>query len=132
VAAAGARADRVVACAAPPYHRAVPIYEYLCEECGRISEVMQKMTDPAPRQCPECGSAKIAKLVSRSAFQLKGGGWYADLYASKKEAKGDAAKPAEKKDAAAAPPAKDAAAPAAKEAKPAAAPAAAPAKKEGA
>jgi putative FmdB family regulatory protein len=69
----------------------VPIYEYLCEGCGRISEVMQKLTDPAPRTCPECGSHKIAKLVSRSAFQLTGGGWYADLYASrKKDAKGSA------------------------------------------
>ncbi len=72
----------------------MPIYEYLCEGCGRISEVMQKMSDPPPRTCPECGSRKIAKLVSRSAFQLKGGGWYSDLYASrKKDAKsGDAAK----------------------------------------
>jgi len=72
----------------------VPIYEYLCEGCGLISEVMQKMSDPPPRTCPECGSRKIAKLVSRSAFQLKGGGWYSDLYASsKKDAKtGDAAK----------------------------------------
>jgi putative FmdB family regulatory protein len=67
------------------YHPRVPIYEYLCEACGRISEVMQKMTDPSPKSCPECGSKKIAKLVSRSAFQLKGGGWYADLYSSRKK-----------------------------------------------
>ena len=66
---------------------------------------MQKLTDPAPRTCPECGSHKIAKLVSRAAFQLKGGGWYADLYASrKKDAKPDhegsasTAKPAAKDD----------------------------------
>src|SRR3970282_1655395 len=38
------------------YHPDVPIYEYLCEGCGRISEVMQKVTDPAPKSCPECGS----------------------------------------------------------------------------
>jgi putative FmdB family regulatory protein len=75
----------------------VPIYEYLCEECGRISEVIQKLSDPGPRICTECGSKKIARLVSRSAFQLKGGGWYADLYGSaKKGAKeGDAAPKAE-------------------------------------
>jgi putative FmdB family regulatory protein len=71
----------------------VPIYEYLCEGCGRISEVMQKISDPAPRICPECGSRKIAKLVSRTAFQLKGGGWYSDLYASaKKDVKAGEAK----------------------------------------
>ena len=66
----------------------MPIYEYLCEGCGRISEVMQKISEPGPKKCPECGSRKIAKLVSRTAFQLKGGGWYSDLYAStKKDAK---------------------------------------------
>jgi putative FmdB family regulatory protein len=67
----------------------VPVYEYLCESCGKIHEVMQKMKEPPPSKCGECGSRKLAKLVSHSAFQLKGGGWYSDLYASpkKKEAK---------------------------------------------
>lgn len=71
----------------------VPIYEYLCEACGRLTEVMQKITDRPPRQCPECGSRRLAKLVSRTAFQLKGGGWYADLYGTpkKKEAESPAA-----------------------------------------
>ncbi len=80
---------RLVPSPVPAYHPAVPIYEYLCEGCGRISEVIQKATDAAPPACPECGSRKIARLVSRSAFQLKGGGWYADLYGSStKDAKG--------------------------------------------
>jgi putative FmdB family regulatory protein len=75
----------------------VPIYEYLCEGCGMITELMQKMTDPPPSTCPECGSHHIAKLVSRSAFQLKGGGWYADLYSSRKKGGKEAkdAKPGE-------------------------------------
>lgn len=60
----------------------MPIYEYLCESCETLTERMQKIGDPAPSRCPECGSRKIAKLVSRTTFQLKGGGWYSDLYAS--------------------------------------------------
>jgi len=60
----------------------VPIYEYLCEGCGTLTELMQKVDEPAPRKCPECGSRKIARLVSRTSFRLKGGGWYADLYSS--------------------------------------------------
>ena len=60
----------------------MPIYEYLCEGCGRVSEVFQKVSDPPPATCSECGSKRLAKIVSRTAFQLKGGGWYADLYAS--------------------------------------------------
>ena len=63
----------------------MPIYEYLCESCGMVNEKLQKLTDPPPGRCDECGSKKLAKLVSRSAFQLKGGGWYSDLYASKKK-----------------------------------------------
>jgi putative FmdB family regulatory protein len=75
----------------------VPIYEYLCESCGKLTEVVQKLNDPPPRKCSECGSRKLARLVSRSAFQLKGGGWYSDLYstAKKKEATTEKA-PAEK------------------------------------
>ena len=60
----------------------MPIYEYLCENCETLTERMQKIGDPAPSKCPECGSRRIAKLVSRTTFQLKGGGWYSDLYAS--------------------------------------------------
>jgi len=63
----------------------VPIYEFVCEACGRLMEVMQKVGDPAPPACPECGGTRMARMVSRTSFQLKGGGWYSDLYSSPKE-----------------------------------------------
>jgi putative FmdB family regulatory protein len=69
----------------------MPIYEYLCEGCGKVNEKLQKVNDKPPSQCDECGGRKLAKLVSRSAFQLKGGGWYSDLYATPKD-KGAAGK----------------------------------------
>ena len=59
----------------------MPIYEFVCESCGRIVERLQKVTDPPPDACPECGG-KMAKIMSRNSFQLKGGGWYKDLYSS--------------------------------------------------
>jgi len=62
----------------------VPIYEFVCEACGRLAEVMQKVSDPAPASCPECGEGRMARTVSRTSFQLKGGGWYSDLYSSPK------------------------------------------------
>jgi predicted nucleic acid-binding Zn ribbon protein len=43
---------------------------------------MQKVSDAPPATCPECGERRMAKVVSRTSFQLKGGGWYADLYSS--------------------------------------------------
>ncbi len=63
----------------------MPSSEYVCEACGRLTETMQKMTDPPPAACPECGAGPLARLVSRTAFQLKGGGWYSDLYSSPKK-----------------------------------------------
>jgi putative FmdB family regulatory protein len=59
----------------------MPIYEFVCEACGRIVERLQKLSDPPPDACPECGG-KMAKIMSRNSFQLKGGGWYRDLYGS--------------------------------------------------
>jgi putative FmdB family regulatory protein len=67
----------------------MPIYEFVCESCGRVVERLQKVSDPPPDACPECGG-KMAKIMSRNSFQLKGGGWYRDLYSSSGR-KGDAA-----------------------------------------
>lgn len=61
----------------------MPLFEYTCQECGATDEFLQKFSDPAPEQCPACGATKsMTKEVSLSSFQLKGGGWYKDLYSS--------------------------------------------------
>jgi putative FmdB family regulatory protein len=61
----------------------MPIYEYSCQSCGKVIDVLQKVSDPAPEACSECGAAgSLTKILSRSSFVLKGGGWYADLYGS--------------------------------------------------
>ena len=72
----------------------MPIYEYLCSKCHELSDALQKVNDPAPEVCPNCGAKQtLARQVSRTSFVLKGGGWYADLYGSSKEKKPEAAKP---------------------------------------
>src|SRR6187549_302095 len=58
----------------------MPIYEYQCESCGKIFEMMQKFSDPPASVCTECGKGPVQKLISRTSFQLKGGGWYASDY----------------------------------------------------
>jgi putative FmdB family regulatory protein len=50
----------------------------------RRFEVEQKMSDPPVSVCPKCKAKKVERLISRTSFQLKGGGWYGDLYASSK------------------------------------------------
>ena len=54
----------------------MPIYEYECEACGHRLEVIQKVSEPPMRDCPECEAPRLRKLVSAAAFRLKGGGWY--------------------------------------------------------
>lgn len=67
----------------------MPIYEYVCSSCGEKLELLQKISDPAPGTCTACkASDTMARQVSRSSFQLKGGGWYADLYSSVPKGKG--------------------------------------------
>ena len=42
------------------------------------------MSDKPVKVCPKCKARKVEKLISHTSFQLKGGGWYKDLYASQK------------------------------------------------
>jgi putative FmdB family regulatory protein len=64
----------------------MPIYEYICEKCCVKEEVLQRFDDDAPSICPNCQEKNtLKKIVTRSAFHLKGGGWYKDLYSSAKK-----------------------------------------------
>lgn len=67
----------------------MPIYEYQCEKCQKIVDVLQKVNDPAPAKCESCGAENsLSRQVSRTSFVLKGGGWYSDLYGSTKKGGG--------------------------------------------
>ena len=60
----------------------MPIYEYECEQCGSVEEVLQRFSDKPLKKCKSC-SGKLHKLVSQSSFHLKGTGWYVTDYAKK-------------------------------------------------
>ncbi|RMF19278.1 MAG: zinc ribbon domain-containing protein [Candidatus Dadabacteria bacterium] len=73
----------------------MPIYEYECESCGKVTEVRQAITEDHLKTCAEvveraaqpteaCGKpdAPVVRLISPSAFVLKGTGWYKTDYAS--------------------------------------------------
>jgi putative FmdB family regulatory protein len=62
----------------------MPIYEYKCKACNREFEYQQRMADPDKTDCEACGESALERLISRTAFQLKGSGWYKDLYSSSK------------------------------------------------
>jgi putative FmdB family regulatory protein len=63
----------------------MPIYEYQCSKCGKIEEALQKVSEAPLTSCSHC-SGKLNKLISHSAFHLKGSGWYVTDYADKGKA----------------------------------------------
>ena len=66
----------------------MPIYEYECTKCGKVTEAMQKFSDPPLSECCECHGG-LRKLVSMSTFHLKGSGWYTTDYAGKSQNTGN-------------------------------------------
>jgi putative FmdB family regulatory protein len=60
----------------------MPLYEYQCEACGKVTERIQKFSDPPMETCPACGGL-VKKLLSSPAIQFKGSGWYITDYARK-------------------------------------------------
>jgi putative FmdB family regulatory protein len=60
----------------------MPVYEYICKGCDHEFERQQRISDRPIRKCPACGAMKAKRLISRTSFVLKGGGWHSDLYSS--------------------------------------------------
>ena len=62
----------------------MPVYEYRCKDCGKEFEYQQRMSDDPKTVCESC-EGQLERLISRTSFHLKGGGWYKDLYSSAKK-----------------------------------------------
>ncbi len=60
----------------------MPLYEYKCTKCGSVFEILQKFNDPLLKKCIHC-QGSVKKVLSPSALQFKGSGWYVTDYASK-------------------------------------------------
>jgi putative FmdB family regulatory protein len=60
----------------------MPVYEYQCKACGLVFEAIQKFSDAPISTCRACGGA-VEKMISQTAFSLKGGGWYDQGYGAK-------------------------------------------------
>ena len=70
----------------------MPLYEYRCDACGDLFEVMQKFSDEPLSVHEGCGG-KLDRVLSAPALQFKGTGWYITDYArnggSKKDKKAE-------------------------------------------
>src|ERR1700761_9184479 len=54
----------------------MPIYEFECSTCGNRFDRLQKLSDPDPETCPECGKPTVKRRVTAPSFRLAGSGWY--------------------------------------------------------
>ena len=68
----------------------MPLYEYRCENCGKRFEVLQKFSDAPLTAHAECGGGPVEKLISTSALQFKGSGWYVNDYGKGSNGEGKA------------------------------------------
>jgi putative FmdB family regulatory protein len=59
----------------------MPTYEYECDACGNRFEKFQSITAAPIKKCPECGKAKVRRLIGTGAGLLfKGSGFYITDY----------------------------------------------------
>lgn len=54
----------------------MPIYEFVCRECGTQFEHMQSFSAKGHPPCPQCQSQHVSRMLSRPAIHFKGSGWY--------------------------------------------------------
>ena len=73
----------------------MPTYQYECEHCRHTFEALQSMVEPRLKKCPQCGKAKLVRLIgSGSGMIFKGSGFYATDYRKKAPAESKTDKPA--------------------------------------
>ena len=67
----------------------MPLYEYKCDSCGSVFEVIQKFSDEPLKVHQDCGGT-LERLLSPPALRFKGTGWYITDYARASQTKRDA------------------------------------------
>jgi putative FmdB family regulatory protein len=65
----------------------MPIYEYQCDACGTQRELILKPGEVARPACTTCRK-RMRRVISKTAFILKGSGWYVTDYPSDARKKG--------------------------------------------
>ena len=61
----------------------MPLYEFECPACGRVFEELCRTVDTGQAPCPACGRS-APRIVSLSAFALKGSGFHATDYVQRR------------------------------------------------
>jgi putative FmdB family regulatory protein len=49
----------------------MPIFDYKCENCGKITEFLISTTNHKEIICPECGNKNLERLISSASYIIK-------------------------------------------------------------
>ena len=64
----------------------MPTYDYICNDCEKIYEYFQSMSDAPIRECPECKKNSLRRVISGgTGLIFKGSGYYLTDYKNKKK-----------------------------------------------
>ena len=63
----------------------MPLFDYACPICLYLKEdVLEKVSDPDIKECPNCNKKTLARLAPINHFQLKGYS-YSNSYSTKQQ-----------------------------------------------
>ncbi len=54
----------------------MPIYAFECARCNHQFDRLQRLSDPDPTLCPDCGAEQVRRQLTAPSFRLAGAGWY--------------------------------------------------------
>ena len=59
----------------------MPIYQYKCQKCGEIEEILQQTTELKKLKCANCNNS-MEKIISPVGIIFKGKGFHINDYSS--------------------------------------------------
>ena len=63
----------------------MPTYDYICNDCEKMYEYFQSMSDATIKECPECKKNSLRRVISGgTGLIFKGSGYYLTDYKNKK------------------------------------------------
>ena len=63
----------------------MPTYDYICNDCGKMYEYFQAMSDAPIKECTDCKKNSLRRVISGgTGLIFKGSGYYLTDYKNKK------------------------------------------------
>jgi putative FmdB family regulatory protein len=54
----------------------MPLYDYRCRNCSKVTEVRHGFRETFDGTCPDCGSDQLARVFTPAGIVFKGSGFY--------------------------------------------------------